>query len=188
MVFCCYMLEISRDIHVPILYLYSLCMVYFLFILYDSLFSRIDLLSIPVVLYSSRIACHYQYLPYHTVSLPVEPSVTARANNVPLPMPSSRGVGRSDWLAFLTAVSVSHAFIERRRQQSTILLLLLLLSFFLSSPIHLHLVVFTRLSNLDLVSARLIAKKDSSRLRNNQDNRQLPLFLYMMMELSLLPL
>lgn len=62
------------------------------------------------------------------------------------------------------------------------------LSSLLSFPIHLHLILFTRLSNLELISVRLIVKKDSSRLRNNQDNRQLPLFLYMMMELSLLPL
>lgn len=28
--FCCYMLEISRDIHVPISYLYSFCIISFL--------------------------------------------------------------------------------------------------------------------------------------------------------------
>lgn len=125
------------------MYQYFICILFVLFLFYVFLYGCIQqnrdiyYTTIPVV-YLCRIARHDPYLPYRTRTVTVEPSVTARANNVPLPMSSSRGVGRSDWLAFLTAVSVSHAFIERRRQQSTILLLSILL---LSIPIHLPAIV-----------------------------------------------
>ena len=125
------------------MYQYFICILFVLFLFYVFLYGCIQqnrdiyYTTIPVV-YLCRIARHDPYLPYRTRTVTVEPSVTARANNVPLPMSSSRGVGRSDWLAFLTAVSVSHAFIERRRQQSTILLLSILL---LSIPIHLPSIV-----------------------------------------------
>ena len=125
------------------MYQYFICILFVLFLFYVFLYGCIQqnrdiyYTTIPVV-YLCRIARHDPYLPYRTRTVTVEPSVTARANNVPLPMSSSRGVGRSDWLVFLTAVSVSHAFIERRRQQSTILLLSILL---LSIPIHLPAIV-----------------------------------------------
>ena len=125
------------------MYQYFICILFVLFLFYVFLYGCIQqnrdiyYTTIPVV-YLCRISRHDPYLPYRTRTVTVEPSVTARANNVPLPMSSSRGVGRSDWLAFLTAVSVSHAFIERRRQQSTILLLSILL---LSIPIHLPAIV-----------------------------------------------